>query len=557
MSPPSSAVPSYTRVAAALAVALGITVLTLHDVAVERGGPGVTCDELYHVGYGKRLVSSLLRNGVHFFARDCIRQTFAWSPDGPPVHPPLGNWILGWFHWMFDPAPQELSQLAITPARFGTAVCFGVLVFLVCWAGIYRYGLIGGLAAGCSLVLMPRLFGHAHLAALDAITVLMCTATVLAVVVAERSGRWWAFALAGSVWGLALLTRFHGLLCSPPILLWIFWRRRSKGIVPAFCWLASGLLIFYIGWPWLWFDTLQHVRLYVSTSTQRTPIHVFYLGRVWEDSLVPRHYVWVMFLATMPVGLLLAGGIAIFSHWSSRSSQRNTLTPAPRMDAADFLFLGTMVFFLAIFTGPRVPVYDGVRLFLPVYSMWALLVGRGTQVVWEWISRVKRLSPPYGPSFLLGSLLALQAVGVVSFRPVWLSYYNLLVGGLAGAERLGFEVNYWGDALTEPLLAAVAHRAEKGETLVFGPSLAPYQAAGILLGSPSLAEKEMVVVGWPAGAKTPPKNSRWIVIYHRRADLDQIPEEIRQRAVISEISCQGVWLARLIQLPVAGTDGSP
>jgi len=274
MSEPSSTVAPYAGLAAALAVAIGITALTIHDVAVERGGPGVTCDELYHVGYGKRLVSSLLRYGTQFFTRDRIKETFAWSPDGPPVHPPLGNWILGWFHWMFDPAPQELSQLAITPARFGTAVCFGVLVFLVCWAGIHRYGPIGGVAAGCSLALMPRLFGHAHLAALDAITVLMCTATVLAVVVAERSGRWWAFALAGFVWGLALLTRFHGLLCGPPVLLWIFWQRRSRGIIPALCWLASGLLIFYVGWPWLWFDTLQHLRLYLSTSTQRTPIHV-------------------------------------------------------------------------------------------------------------------------------------------------------------------------------------------------------------------------------------------------------------------------------------------
>lgn len=557
MSEPSSPVPPYARLAAALAVAIGITALTIHDVAIERGGPGVTCDELYHVGYGKRLVASLLRHGSRFFTRECVKETFAWSPEGPPVHPRLGNWILGWFHWLFDPAPQELSQLAITPARFGTAVCFGVLVFLICWAGVHRYGLIGGLAAGCSLVFMPRLFGHSHLAALDAITVLMCTAAVLAVVVAERSGRWWAFALAGSVWGLALLTRFHGLLCGLPILVWIVWQRRSKGVVPAVCWLASGLLIFYIGWPWLWFDTFEHLRLYLSTSTQRTPIHVFYLGRVWDDTLVPRHYAWVMFLVTVPVGLLIAGSIAIFSNWLPRSPQGRVSTFVPQMDAADFLFLGTIVFFLAIFTAPRVPVYDGVRLFLPVYSMWSLLVGRGTQLIWEWISRMTWHCFRYGPHFVLGSLFALQAVGVVAFRPAWLSYYNLLVGGLAGAERLGFEVNYWGDALTEPLLAAAAQRANKGETLVFGPSLAPYQAAGILLGSPALAEKEMVVVGWPAGAKTPPKNARWMVMYHRRADLDQIPEEIRQQPVVSEFSCQGVWLARLIQLPASASENSP
>ncbi len=40
-----------------------------------------------------------------------------------------------------------------------------------------------------------------------------------------------------------------------------------------------------------------------------------------------------------------------------------------------------------------------------------------------------------------------QGYGVVTIHPFGLSYYNLLVGGLPGAERLGLELTYWGDAV--------------------------------------------------------------------------------------------------------------
>lgn len=533
----------------AVVLAVIVTALTAHDIAVERGGPGVTCDELYHVGYGKRLVSSLLRHGVRFFERDCIRETFGWSAEGPPVHPPLGNWLLGAFHWLFDPAPHELSRLAITPARLGSAVAFGTLVFSVTWAGIHWYGLAGGLAAGCSLVMMPRLFGHAHLAALDLITALMCTATVLAAARAHEHGKWWSFLLAGMVWGLALLTRFHGLLCAPPVVLWFLWQRRERALLPCLLWLGAGITVFILGWPWLWIDPLENLKLYLVSSTQRAPIHVYYMGKVWADVFVPRHYPWVMFLVTVPVGLLglgfLAPGAPILARLLPGTGQAG---PKAQLSVShEYLFLGSIVFLLGVFTSPRVPVYDGVRLFLPVYPLWGLLVGRGTQWLWNRLAE-HRGSKKVRPPLLLAVFFLLQAVGVLWFRPVWLSYYNLLVGGLAGAARLGFEVNYWGDALTEDILCQAGQQMKDGESLAFAPSLAPYQGIGILISSPCLAEKEISVAGWPGGSRQAPGGARWLIVYHRRADLQQIPQEILDRPAIYEISRQGVWLARLIRL---------
>ena len=50
-----------------------------------------------------------------------------------------------------------------------------------------------------------------------------------------------------------------------------------------------------------------------------------------------------------------------------------------------------------------------------------------------------------GPSLV--ALLVAQGFGVVATYPFGLSYYNVLVGGLPGAERLGLEVTYWSDAV--------------------------------------------------------------------------------------------------------------
>lgn len=539
------------RGVAVAVLAAVVLVVTIHDVPPERGGPGVTCDELYHISYGKALVASFLRHGPAFFTPSVIRQTFAWRPDGPPVHPPLGNWILGWSHWLFDPAPFEPTRLSVAAARMGVALGFALLVLMVGLFATRRYGVYGGLSAAICLPLLPRLFGHAHLAALDFLTALGCTAAILALCWAARREKWWSFALAGAIWGLALLTRFHALLCLPPAFLWLLLFRRRKAFFPAALWFASGALVFFVGWPWLWLSPLEHLRLYLLTSsTARSHIHAYYCGHVWNDVHIPWHYPWVMFLVTVPVGWLALGFLGICRGWIAR---RLVPVPSDRPSPSreEMLILFTLVFFLAVFSVPGVPVYDGVRLFLPVFPLWAVLVGRGAAFVWE---ALPRFTADWRHSIRIGlfwGLIALQGVGVIWFRPAWLSYYNALVGGLAGAARLGFEVNYWGDALTEDLLCRAAEELQPGEVLAFGPSLAPFQGPGMAVGSACLSERQIQVAAWETGSPQPPAGAEWAVFYHRRADLQAIPEPYRDLPPQFEVARQGVWLARLVRLPEA------
>jgi len=135
----------------------------------------------------------------------------------------------------------------------------------------------------------------------------------------------------------------------------------------------------------------------------------------------------------------------------------------------------------------------------------------------------------------------------VLYHPCYLSHYGLIVGGLPGAERLGFEVNYWGDAVTESLLSAVPEKA-RGSAVLFGPNLAPFQAPMVPVCSASLAAKRISMIGWDGGQGMA-RGCRYGVFYNRRADLTGIPEEWLGGKVLKEQRVLGVWTARVVEFP--------
>ncbi len=535
---------AFRRWAGPALVAIAATVGTLLTVAPEGwnrdaawdDGPGITCDELYHAGYGKQMLWALRQQGLAFFAPRNIERNFPWRPDGPPAHPPLGNLVLGLVHHLFDLEPDRPEIVSIVPARFAPALAFGLLVLLVGLWTTRAEGPVAGSIAALGVLLVPRMFGHAHLAALDMLTTLFFVAAVLAVLEADRRGGGWRrFALAGAVWGLAMLVRMHGLLLLLPVAAWLVWRLRRRVAVPLIAWLAAGIATFFAGWPWLWISPIGHLRQYLGTATGRQPIHVFYLGRVWDDVNVPWHYPLVMFLVTVPLGLLLLGGLGA---WAKRR--------AAKSEPGYLLVAGTLVFVLLVFALPGAPVYDGVRLFLMVFPLWAILAAAGAK--WA-IEHQAWRRVGYGLRVAAVVLfVVLQGVGLLMYHPCQLSHYNLAVGGLWGAERLGFEVNYWGDAVPEWLLAEAARRA-RGELIVFGPNLAPFQAVAVASSSPALRKHGVALVGWQRERTRPSPFCRYGVFYHRKADLPAVPKELWARGAVVEHRKQGVWVARLVELP--------
>ena len=138
------------------------------------GAPGITIDEPLDVRPGRTYVENLAKYGRKFFDPAIVTRTFADNAE----HPPLGRWLLGIASkggefltpWLGGSDPYSVHS-----GRLAPAVAFGLLVGLVTLIAGRRFGKVGGLAAGFSLMVMPRVFAHAHLGALDTFLCLFWT----------------------------------------------------------------------------------------------------------------------------------------------------------------------------------------------------------------------------------------------------------------------------------------------------------------------------------------------------------------------------------------------
>lgn len=494
-------------------------------------GPGLTIDEIFNVEQGVYLVEQTRAlswyNLIPGTSIEAFRPENGYNPD----HPPLGRYWLGLHHhlaWWIAPPHEPDGPFVTACARTGSATAFALTVWLI---GAYltfasssvvapgdssallkkQIQTWAGPLAGLALILMPRVYGHAHLAALETFTNLTCTAAVLAI------AAWWAgpappshraAMAAGLLMGLAMLSKIQAVLIPIPVIAWALWRWRQKGIVPLALWGLTAIGVFFACWPYLWLNPMGHFLDYLGRTTNRAVLHCFYLGVRYEDKAVPWHYPFVMFFVTVPVGLYALGwlGLADRRPQDPVDAASNTLQISVNQ-WRDSLLLACGLFPLVIFALPGVAVYDGERLFLTVFPLWAVFIGRGAARAME------RTAAKTGTkSAILGicALALLQFSSNLLMQPSYLSYYNLAVGGVKGAETLGLELNYWGDAMTRRLLEEAVATHGGFNRIEIRPSLHQFQEEDLIRQSPIL--RRMLAIS--SSVHRPLK-----LAFRRRADL--------------------------------------
>jgi|GEM_PF-208390 len=556
-------------------------------------GPGLTVDEIFNVEQGVLLVEQAKALGWLNLVPGTSVEAFKPENHYLPDHPPLGRYWLGVHHhltwWLFPPFDPE-GPCVTACARTGSATAFALTVWMIgafvtlrrngrkppvilsggrkspgssinvpcgsrsvslseepgdsrpplgCDAGAKWEGLFASLA----LVLMPRLYGHAHIASLETITNLTCTAAVLAI------AHWWngsappsrrVALLTGVVMGLALLTKIQAILIPLPVIAWALWRWRSKVIVPLLVWGVTANVVFFVLWPYLWLDPVGHYLEYLGRTTNRSTIHCFYFGVRYADKAVPWHYPFVMFAVTVPVGLHLLGAWGASSVFGRQplfaflsggrkspgsSSDSNvapppkapltlTLSPQSRGEGtrhSDWLLLACTVFPLIVFALPGVAVYDGERLFLTVFPLWAIFVGRGMRIAWSFGSQ---FGFPWIPRSLLLAVMAWSLAISTQLRPLQLGYYNELVGQ-NGADRRGLEIDYWGVGITRGLLKQAVLDQGFSTAIAVGPTLHQFQADEYRRQSPILRLRGIKMIPVESVGDARMK----AIVFRRRADL--------------------------------------
>jgi hypothetical protein len=215
--------------------------------------------------------------------------------------------------------------------------------------------------------------------------------------------------------------------------------------------LAFAPVVGWLGNPAWWRETLPRLAHYYMLTTGRDdvlpPIQILYFGQLYEYSL-PWHNAFVLMAITVPVAILGAAALGLI--WGVLRLRRDRLP---------FYFLVHFLTLPAIRMFPT-PAHDGVRLFLPSFFFLAAFAGWGTTWLADTLARAIRL-----PRSLLWLRLALAsavlgsaAVALVRIHPYELSYYNELAGGPRRAWENGFELSYWYDAFTGPVIAELNRR---------------------------------------------------------------------------------------------------
>jgi hypothetical protein len=143
--------------------------------------------------------------------------------------------------------------------------------------------------------------------------------------------------------------------------------------------------------------------------------------------------------------------------------------------------------------------------------------------------------------------LAAQAWGLIATWPCFLSYYNLAVGGLRGADRLGLELDYWGESVTRGLLEQVAEIVPEGARVDVAPVLHQFQLEEMLRQSPIL-RKRGIVLG--AHSDDAPRHADYLLIFRRQADLSPtVRAVIESEEPLAAVRREGVLLAGLYKRP--------
>lgn len=320
--------------------------------------------------------------------------------------------------------------------RFGPIFLWAMALGAV----FYRLEKSVSLSAACfgtvSIILLPRVFTHAQIVFGDSVLMscwLLSWALFPAALRNRRGAVLWGFVL-----GMTAAAKFTGTLAVFPFLIYTLVLLRSAK-KDAFRVLLFGIpaaaVMFWILNPPIWHTPLSGLAEYVRLNTHRSAynISILFLGKIYNlDKPLPWWNSLFWTAVTVPAGLLLSGIAVIFSA---------VVSAVRRVPLNREILLALINWFPLILVRmiPGIPVHDGVRLFVAAFPFFAILAGLGLAHLWK----SGRILPRAVSIFvLLGS-----ASSLVWYFPQELSYYNLLIGGLPGAARLGMEATYYWDGL--------------------------------------------------------------------------------------------------------------
>jgi hypothetical protein len=460
----------FSRVArrAAAAIALGAALFAV--VSLRRYG--VTIDEPALLNAGDRTLFALThprQAGALDFdaaAPPGFRTAFPRLPDpDDPKHYPV---LPGLTAAATDATLGRIFGLgAVDGHHAGLAI---LSIFVLALYTLYCCRLLGdlaGIAAAVALACFPTAVGHALNDAKDWPCAGFYALTVLAAGVGFLERRPRHLWLAGLFFGLAISCKQNGLFAGLTVALALpfFYRLLERDapldrrmLVALLALPYVGLAIFFAAWPWLWWNGARTIapRFMSFVGFGRT---FGFSVRSWFSA----HPLRCLVFMTPPLVLLAAAAGA----WPGRRPSRERL-------ALGALLTIWLLLPLARVALPHANYYDANRHFIEYVPALCALAGLGFAETWRrvWPRVASRLGTAAARAAGAATLAAVALAllwPVVEYHPFEAAYFNVLAGGLGGAQRDGLfrsplpdemvngtEGDYWSSSLREGFRAARA-----------------------------------------------------------------------------------------------------
>ena len=471
-----------------------VVILSLYMIVATLPAPGVSWDESIYFGQAITLLNwhrspdtSLSPESIREHWQQPIRTNAGVIYAPREAHPPLGKAMIAASVWLLsDIESAEGGRVEpLIAARMASAVCFAFVCLLLYLLVERTFDPLAGVLAVGALLFMPRIFGHAHFATLEMPLLAMWMLTVYAFEKGTRNAVW--SVAAGIAFGLALLVRFNAVFIPVIFFPWAILVCRWRTIQNALALAIISPLVFLAGWPAMWVNTSQTLRLYLADKLSRgeDPIPFAYFGQNHPGA----DYAIVMTIITVPIPLLVAaiiGGVQAFRNGEGKPAEdASSAAPAPTKRGIAWLLAFGCLGPILLMMLPGVPHYDGVRLYMATFPFLAGFAGIGAAMLWERHIHERRRAV----MGVAAAVLLVLVLPLVLIYPFHLAYYNLLVGGPWGAHSLGMETVYWNESFDDNVLDAL------GEALPQGGRVA-------LEGIGSQVDDVLRATGrWPAGVE--------------------------------------------------------
>ncbi len=415
-------------------------------------------------------------------------------------HPPLAGILIA---EGMQVAPAWFDPL--TAARFGPMALFAVAAGAMFYRLQRDYQVLAvSLMAVASLVLMPRVFAHAHYATLDGPLTACWVLAWAAFAPACRQWRWIPW--FGLALGLTLCSKFSGWLAPLPFIAWTVLYRDRGGLRALAVGVPLAVLVFVLLNPPLWHQPLSGLGTFFDLNLHRGArpelnISTQFFGRMYNlDHPLPFYNTLVWTAITISPLLMImgfAGIVGAVKRW--------------RTDRAGALLVCQWCTLIIVRALPWAPPHDAERLILPSFAFFAALigVGFGRGLYRETLLKREKIVAQGWTKVAIAIALVAGLLDSIGYFPHGLSFYSRLIGGVRGATALGMEPTYYWDALDRPALDWLREHTTGDEKVAF--AAAPKRNLELLK-------------RWGLLSRLPsdPGTFRWYVIQRRPSALQAV-----------------------------------